>query len=153
MTLHYISQPSATESTGLAFSLPFARRLQFVPCCSTEARAPQSPSAPCEFWAGWAAAAISATLILKKPPSVVVLTSPEMGLTKIFGECWGVGARLLEDALWAGAIHTCELPVCLKAAACLWCLGCGGSGKKKKLLSPWSGCWEWGCEDGIICVI
>lgn len=34
-------------------------------------------------------------LILKKTPSVVVLTSPEMGLTKTFGECRGVGAHLL----------------------------------------------------------
>lgn len=91
MTLHYISQPSATESTGLAFSLPFARRLQFVPCCSTEARAPQSPSAPCEFWAGWAAAAISATLILKKTTISCCLNFPGDGINQNIWRMQGGG--------------------------------------------------------------
>lgn len=123
MTLYYISQLSACENTGLAFSLPFARRLLFVP---------RSPSAPCEFWAGCRHLSHAHS---KKTPSVVVLASPEMGLTKAFGECRGVGAHLLQGALWTGAIHMCELPVCLicclSVVPRMWWLW-----EKKKLLSP-----------------
>lgn len=139
MTLYYISQLSAYESTGLAFSLPFARKLLFVP---------RSPSAPGEFRAGCRHLSHAHS---KKTPSVVVLASPEMGLTKTFGECRGVSAHLLEGALWTEAIRMCELPVCLSCSLSvvpwMWWLW-----EKNKLLSPWSGYREWGCEDRILCV-